>query len=149
MTFKELPMELSQKWKNRENAKIQKHKAGNFLKALKGAVGNDFFQKIYYQLQRQLKDGKDLYLGFQCRWSTFTTASEDALGPMSNVKRLKSYLNTKEHLRGGVSLADMLYKCSNIVDETFGKVDISTEQEDKVNRSNKPIKEFQKFLLAL
>merc|ERR1712030_27860 len=66
------------KVENRDNAKIQKHKAGNFLKALKGAVGSDFFHKVYYQLQRQLKDGNDLYLGFQCRWSTFITASEDA-----------------------------------------------------------------------
>merc|ERR1712030_5770 len=47
------------KVENRENAKLQKHKAGNFLKALKGAVGNDFFLKIYCQLQRQLKDGND------------------------------------------------------------------------------------------
>ena len=126
------------KVENRENAKIQKHKAGNLLKALKGAVGNDFFQKIYYQLSRQLKEGNDLYLGFQCRWSTFVTAVEDALGPMANVKRLKTYLKTKKHLSGGISLADTLYKCGNIVDETFGKVDITTEQEDKVERSNKP-----------
>ena len=67
---------------------------------------------------------------------------------MANVKRLKTYLGTKEHLRGGISLADMLYKCSNIVDETFGKVDIYTVQSDKTSRSNKPNKEFQKFLLA-
>ena len=31
---------------------------------------------------------------------------------------------------------------------TFGKVDITTKQEDSVERSNKPTKEFQKFLLA-
>ena len=80
---------------SREIAKIQKHKAGNLLKALKGAIGNDFFQKVYYQLSRQLKEGNDLYLGFQCRWSTFVTAVEDALGPMANVKRLKTYLKTK------------------------------------------------------
>ena len=42
----------------------------------------------------------------------------------------------------------MLYKCSNIVDETFGKADIYTDQSDEVSRSNKPNKEFQKFLLA-
>ena len=41
-----------------------------------------------------------------------------------------------------------MYKCSNIVDETFGKADISTKQEDEIERSNKPTKEFQKFLLA-
>ena len=126
---------------SRENAKIQRHKAGNFLKSLKGAIGNDFFQKVYYQLTRQLKESNDLFLGFTCRWSTFVTATEDALGPLANVKRLKNCLNTKEHLRGGISLADTLYKCSHIVDETFGKVDISTEQEDKVKRSNKPTKE--------
>merc|ERR1712030_208516 len=101
---------------NRNNAKIQKHKAGNFLKALKGAVGQEFFQKIYFQLQKQLKEGSNLHLGFQCRWSIFITATEDALGPMANVKRLKNYLSTKEHLRGGVSLANALYKCSNVVD---------------------------------
>ena len=124
MTFKELSLEgrrsVYDSWfdacaangtvtkvENRENAKIQKHKAGNLLKALKGAVGNDFFQKIYYQLSRQLKEGNDLYLGFQCRWSTFVTAVEDALGPMAHVKRLKTYLKTKEHLSGGISLRDV------------------------------------------
>ena len=67
---------------------------------------------------------------------------------MANVKRLKMYMNTKEHLRGGISQYNMLYKCSNIVDETFGQVDISFDQSDGVNRSNKPNKEFQRFLLA-
>ena len=132
---------------SRENAKIQRHKAGNFLKALKPAIGNDFFQKVYYQLTRQLKEN-DLYLGFTCRWSVFTTATEDALGPLADVKRLKNFLSTKEHLRGGISLADALYKCSHIVDEIFGKVDITTKQEDSIERSNKPTKEFQKFLLG-
>lgn len=86
MTFKELSLEGRQsvydswfdacaangtvtKVENRDNAKIQKHKAGNFLKALKGSIGNDFFLKVYYQLQRQLKDGNDLHLGFQCHWT--------------------------------------------------------------------------------
>lgn len=40
---------------SKENAKIQRHKAGNFLKVLKVAVGTDFFNKIYYQLTKQLK----------------------------------------------------------------------------------------------
>ena len=120
---------------SRENAKIQHHKAGNFLKALKGAIGNEFFQKVYYQLTRKLQESNDLFLGFTCRWSTFTTATEDALGPLANVKRLKNYLNTKEHLHGGISLADTLYKCSHIVDETFGKVDISTEHSDSIKKA--------------
>ena len=36
----------------KENGKIQHHKARNFLKVLKGAVGTDFFNKIYYQLTK-------------------------------------------------------------------------------------------------
>ena len=137
------------KVENRANSKIQRHKAGNLLRAHKLSVGSDFFNKVYYQLQRELKESStDLHLGFQCKWQTFVDANEDALGPMANVKRLRMYLNTKEHLRGGISLFNMLYKCSNIVDETFGKVDISTDQSDGVKRSNKPTKEFQKFLLS-
>ena len=101
------------KVENRANAKIQKHKAGNLLKALKGAVGSDQFHKVYYQLQRLLKDGNDLHLGFQCRWQIFIDANEDALGPMANVKRLKMYMNTKEHLRGEISLYNMLPSCTN------------------------------------
>ena len=54
---------------SRENAKIHRHKAGNFLKALKPAIGNDFFQKVYYQLTRQLKEN-DLYLGFTYLWQS-------------------------------------------------------------------------------
>ena len=70
------------------NAKIQHHKAGNFLTVLKGAIGSDFFNKVYYQLTALLKDSSDLFLAFSCRWSTFVTAIENALGPMSGVKRL-------------------------------------------------------------
>ena len=79
----------------KENAKIQRHKAGNFLKILKGAVGTDFFNKIYYQLTKQLKESNDLFLGFTCRWSTFITAVENALGPMAGVKRLIHFTKTK------------------------------------------------------
>ena len=132
------------KVENRANAKIQKHKAGNLLKALKAAVGSDFYFKIYYHLQNKLKEGAthDLLLGFQCKWSLLIEACEDALGPMANVKRIKTYMNSKEHLKGGISLHNMLYKCANIVDETFGKVDVNTEQSDGMTRSNKPTKEF-------
>ena len=133
---------------NKENAKIQRHKAGNLLKALKGAIGNDFFQNVYYQLQRNLKEGDNLHLGFQCRWTVFTTSTEEALGPMANVKRLKTFLNTKEHLKGGMSLNNTFYKCNTLIDDTFGKIDVLTTQGDKQLRSNKPTKEFQKFLLA-
>ena len=103
LNFKELPLEgrrqVFDSWfdalaangtvtrvESKENAKIQRHKAGNFLKALKGSIGNDFFNKVYYQLTRQLKESNDLFLGFTCRWSTFVTATEDALGPLANVK---------------------------------------------------------------
>merc|ERR1712105_321692 len=95
-----------------------------------------------------LKEGDNLHLGFQCRWTVFTTSTEEALGPMANVKRLKTFLNTKEHLKGGMSLSNMFYKCSTLIDDTFGKIDVLTTQGDKQLRSNKPTKEFQKFLLA-
>ena len=39
---------------NKENAKIQRHKASNLLVALKGALGKDFYQNVYYQLQKNL-----------------------------------------------------------------------------------------------
>ena len=42
----------------------------------------------------------------------------------------------------------MLYKCSHVIEETFGKIDITTEQQDGVKRSNKMTKEFQIFLAA-
>ena len=32
---------------SKANAKIQRHKSVNYLKVLKGAVGTDFFNKIY------------------------------------------------------------------------------------------------------
>ena len=115
---------------------------------MKRAVETDFFNKIYYQLTKQLKESNDLFLGFTCRWSTFVTAVEDALGALSGIKRLLHFLNTKEYLQGGISLADTLYKCSHVIEETFGKIDITTEQQDGVKRTNKMTKEFQKFLAA-
>ena len=74
------------------------------------------------------KESNDLFLSFTCLWSTFITAVEDALGPMAGAKRLIHFINSKEHLRGGISLADTFYKCSHIIEETFGKVDVITEQ---------------------
>ena len=117
----------------KDNAKIQHHKAGNFLTVLKGAIGSDFFNKVYYQLTALLKDSSDLFLAFSCRWSTFVTAIENALGPMSGVKRLINFTTSKEYLRGGISLADTFHKCSHMVEETFGKIHTVFEQEDKVN----------------
>ena len=67
---------------------------------------------------------------------------------MAGAKRSIHFINSKVHLRGGISLADTFYKCCHIIEETFGKVDVITEQEDAVKRSNKPTKEFQKFLAA-
>ena len=61
---------------------------------------------------------------------------------------VKTFLNTKEHLKGGMSLYNTFYKCSTLIDDTFGKIDVFTTQGDKQLRSNKPTKEFQKFLLA-
>ena len=133
---------------NKENAKIQRHKSGALLIALKAALGNDFYQTAYYQLQRDLKEGDNLHMGFQCRWVTFTNAIEEALGPMQNVKRLRNFINTKEHLKGGMSLSNTFYKCSSLIEDIFGKIDVFTTQSDKQLRSNKPTKEFHKFLLA-
>jgi hypothetical protein len=128
---------------NKENAKIQRHKAGALLVALKAALGNDFYQNVYYQLQRNLNEGDNLHLGFQCSWTIFTTSVEEALGPMQNVKRLKTFINTKEHLKGGMSLNN-----TSLIDDTFGKIDVFTTQGDKQMRSNKPNKEFQKLILS-
>jgi len=47
-----------------------------------------------------------------------------------------------------MSLNNTFYKCSTRKDDTFGKIDVLTTQGDKQLRSNKPTKEFQKFLLA-
>ena len=47
-----------------------------------------------------------------------------------------------------MSLNNTFYKCSTLIDDTFGKIDVLTTQGDKQLRSNKPTKEFQKFLLA-
>merc|ERR1712105_199787 len=63
-------------------------------------------------------------------------------------KEVEKFLNTKEHLKGGMSLNNTFYKCSSLIDDTFGKIDVLTTQGDKQLRSNKPTKEFQKFLLA-
>ena len=60
---------------SKANAKIVRHKAGNFLKVLKGAIGTDFFNKIYFQLTHLLKESSDLFLGFTCRWSTYTNVA--------------------------------------------------------------------------
>merc|ERR1712074_294280 len=102
----------------------------------------------YYQLQRDLKEGDNLHMGFQCSWGVFTKAVEEALGPMQKVKRFRNFINTKEHLRGGMSLSNTFYKCSTIVEDTFGKNDVFTTQSDQQLRSNKPTKEFHKFWLA-
>ena len=133
---------------NKDNSKIQKHKAGPFLKALKTAITQEYFNNFYYQLQRNLKEGDNLMLGFQCKWSEFEKAMEEALGPMSNVKRLKTFLNSKEHLKGGVSLANMFYRCSTLVEDTFGKLDEFTLHSDKVTRDNKGTKEYHKFRMS-
>ena len=132
----------------KQNAKIQRHKSGNFFTVLKGAVGTDFFHKIYYQLSSLLKESSDLFLGFTCRWSTFITAVENSLGPMARVKRLIHFTTTKEYLRGGISLADTFHKCSHVVEETFGKNDTVFTQEDGQKRSNKMTKEYKKFMAA-
>merc|ERR1712015_392764 len=128
--------------------KIQRHKAGALLVALKAALSNDFYQTVYYQLQRDLKEGDNLHMGFQCSWGVFTKAVEEALGPMQKVKRFRNFINTKEHLRGGMSLSNTFYKCSTIVEDTFGKNDVFTTQSDQQLQSNKPTKEFHKFWLA-
>merc|ERR1712030_178738 len=47
-----------------------------------------------------------------------------------------------------LSLNNTFYKCSSLIDDTFGKIDVLTTQADKQLRSNKPTKEFQKFMLA-
>merc|ERR1712030_199812 len=48
----------------------------------------------------------------------------------------------------GISVADTFQKCSHVVEETFGKVNIILEQEDGVKRSNKMTKEYKKFASA-
>merc|ERR1712015_313732 len=128
--------------------KIQRHKAGALLVALKAALSNDFYQTVYYQLQRDLKEGDNLHMGLQCSWGVFTKAVEEALGPMHKVKRFRNFINTKEHLRGGMSLSNTFYKCSTIVEDTFGKNNVFNTQSDQQLRSNKPTKEFHKFWLA-
>ena len=62
--------------------------------------------------------------------------------------KIKSCTTTKEYLRGGISLADTFHKCSHVVEETFGNVDVILEQEDGVKRSNKMTKEYKKFAAA-
>ena len=133
---------------NKDNSKIQKHKAGPFLKALKTALNQDYYQNAYYQLQRNLKEGDNLHLGFQCKWADFEKAMEEALGPMANVKRLETFLNTREHLKGGVSLANMFYRCNTLVEDAFGKIDVFTLQSDKITRDNRTTKEYHKFRMS-
>ena len=119
---------------NKDNCKIQKHKAGQFLKSLKNAITPEMYQNVYFQLQRTLKEGDNLLLGFQCKWSEFENAMEEALGPMSKVRRFKSFLNSKDHLKGGVSLANMFYRCITLVEDAFGKTDVYTTHSDKKKR---------------
>ena len=64
---------------NKLNAKIIKHKAEGLLKALKVAVGTDFYQKIFYNLQNTVKEGHDINLGFTGKWTLITDACEAAL----------------------------------------------------------------------
>merc|ERR1712030_182278 len=66
----------------------------------------------------------------------------------SKVRRLKSFLNSKEHLKGGVSLANMFYRCITLVEDAFGKTDVRTMHSDKIKRDNKGTKEFHKFKLG-
>ena len=42
---------------NKANAKINKHKAEDLLKALKTAVGTEMYNKIFYHLQNSVEDG--------------------------------------------------------------------------------------------
>ena len=90
----------------------------------------DFFMKVYYQLASLTNSSSDLFLGFQCKWSTFETAIENALGPMAGVRRLVQFTNSKRHLKGGISLADTFQKCSHIVEETFGQSEKVFQHED-------------------
>ena len=108
----------------------------------------DFFHKVYYQLTSLIKESSDLFLGFTCKWSTFVTAIENALGPMAGVRRLIHFTTSKEYLRGGISLADTFHKCNHVVEETFGKLDTILTQEDGQKRSNKITKEYMKFMAA-
>ena len=84
---------------------------------MKTAVGTDMYNKIFYHLQNSVEDGvtHDISLGFTCKWDLLITASEDALGPMADVKRARNYNNVKEHLKGGVSLHNSLNRVTNIV----------------------------------
>ena len=131
-----------------DNAKIQRHKSANFPTVLKGAIGTKFFMKVYYQLTLLIKESTDLFLGFTCKWSTFVTPIENALGPMAGVKRLIHFTTSKEYLRGGISLADTFHKCNHVVEETFGKTDTVFKHEDGEERSNKVTKEYSKFMAA-
>ena len=130
------------------NAKIQRHKSANFLRVLKVAVGAEFFSKVYYRLAALTNTSSDLFLGFQCKWSTFETAINDSLGPMAGVKRLIHFTNSKEHFKGGITLADTFQKCAHIVEETFGQDEKVFEHEDGEERSNKVLKEWMKFIKA-
>ena len=130
------------------NAKILRHKSANFLTVLKGAIGNDFFNKVYYQLSTIIKESSDLLFGFSCKWSSFVLAIENALGPMARVRRLIHFVSSKEYMKGGITLADTFYKCNHAVEETFGKTDNVFMHEDGVERSYKVTKEFCKFMAA-
>ena len=71
-----------------------------------------------------------------------------ALGHMARVRRLIQFTNSKEHLKGGISVADTFQKCSNIVEETFGQSEKVFQHEDSEQRSNKVTKEWMKFIRA-
>ena len=117
------------------NAKIRRHKSENFLKVFKAAIGADFFAKIFYRLAALTNTSSDLFLGFQCRWSTSETAINDSLGPMAGVKRLIHFNNSKEHLKGGITLTDTIQKCAHIVEETFGQDEKVFKHEDGEHRT--------------
>ena len=103
---------------------------------------------MYYQLTAIIKESSDLFLGFSCTWASFVLAIENALGPMSGVRRLIHYVSSKEYMKGGISLSDTFHKCNHTVEETFGKTDNVFMHEDGVERSNKVTKEFCKFMVA-
>ena len=67
---------------------------------------------------------------------------------MAALKRLIHFVQTKDYMKGGISVADTFNKVNHFIEETHGKTDNVFTHEDGQKRDNKVTKEYLKYLAA-
>ena len=106
----------------RENSNLDANVNDKFMKAMKVAVGNDFFEKFEMHLKVVL-DGTDFDHSFSCKWSRIEEAFSRAQGADGQAKCLSAYLIEEDSMLGGKSIESTLNSIESAVNNTFNNKD--------------------------